>query len=189
LQTAQPFAEDALQPQIRDCGSALDVGLDRMQHLESTGFGPIASIIVPDVLSDCDASLVAALGSPGIAAEAAHLAALRDSIAAATKDFDEAAISHKVDDDLGFAFRTLDTFVHDVNAVSLAPVVVFDAARLGPQVDAQGGGVRYGIGGGVRLTFMNLLNMTAGYAVNPSPRPWETHGAFFFSLDIVDLFR
>jgi hypothetical protein len=189
LQAIQPFTEDALQPQLRDCGAALDLALDKMQHLGSTGFGPIASDIIPDVLTDCDASLLTALDNPAITGDSAHLAALRDSIAASTRDFDEAAIARKVDGDLGFAFRALDTFIEDVNVVSVAPIAVFDAARLGPQIDSQAGGVRYGIGGGLRLTMMNLMNITAGYAVNPSPRPWETRGAFFFSLDIVDLFR
>jgi hypothetical protein len=189
VQAVLPTAPPALRQPLADCSAALDLALDKMQHLDSTGFGPIATDIIPDALMDCDALLAATRDNAAIAAESTRLGALRDSIEASTRTFDEAAISRRVDGDLGFAFRALDTFIEDVNVVSLAPVAIFDAARLGPQPDAVAGGVRYGVGGGLRLSLMNVLNITAGYAVNPSPKPWETRGAFFFSLDIVDLFR
>ena len=33
------------------------------------------------------------------------------------------------------------------------------------------------------------FNVTLGYAVNPCPRFQEGRGAFFFSMDVTDLFR
>jgi len=40
----------------------------------------------------------------------------------------------------------------------------------------------------VRLSLVNF-NVTLGYAVNPTPRLQEGRGAFFFSMDVTDLFR
>jgi hypothetical protein len=95
----------------------------------------------------------------------------------------------KADEDLQFAFRAMDTFVHQVNALSVGPAIAFDAARIGPQVASQGGGFRYGVGFGTRIVVMNVLNLTAGYAWNPAPRPWEKRGALFFALTVTDLLR
>lgn len=78
----------------------------------------------------------------------------------------------------------LDAFLHKLNAVTVSPVGIFDAARLWPDRN----GTRYGIGGGVRVTVVNF-NVTLGYAVNPDPKPREGRGAFFFKMDVTDIFR
>jgi hypothetical protein len=160
-----------------------------MRQLGNTGYGPIATVIIPDVLSACEQPFASALDDPIIASGSGRLEMLRDSVAQAMKGVDEARIRADVEHDLGFAFRAFDTVVHEVNAVSVGPAVFFDAARIGPQSAALGGGIRYGIGGGVRIGVMNVMNITAGYAWNPDPRPWEKPGAFFVSLDFIDLFR
>jgi hypothetical protein len=95
----------------------------------------------------------------------------------------------KADEDLSFAFHAIDTFVNQVNALSVGPAVLFDFAHIGPQVDASAGGIRKGVGLGARVTVMNVLNLTGGYAWTISPRPWEKSGALFFSLSITDLLR
>jgi hypothetical protein len=78
----------------------------------------------------------------------------------------------------------LDAFLYKLNAVTVSPLGMFDAARLWPDRN----GTRYGIGGGVRVTVVNF-NMTFGYAVNPDPKPREGRGAFFFKMDVTDIFR
>jgi hypothetical protein len=78
----------------------------------------------------------------------------------------------------------LDAFQHKLNAYAVSPVGIFDAARLWPDKNR----TRYGIGGGLRLSVVNL-NVTLGYAVNPNPQPREGRGALFFKMDITDIFR
>jgi len=78
----------------------------------------------------------------------------------------------------------LDAFQHKLNGYAVSPVGIFDAARLWPDRNK----TRYGIGGGLRLSVVNL-NVTLGYAVNPNPQLREGRGAFFFKMDVTDIFR
>jgi hypothetical protein len=97
-------------------------------------------------------------------------------------DFSEA--TRLADQDMKLIDSVLDTFLHELNLVSVSPVGIFDVARIWPDQF----GTRFGIGGGVRLSLVNF-NVTLGYAVNPKPRFQEGRGAFFFSMDVTDLFR
>lgn len=97
-------------------------------------------------------------------------------------DFSEAV--RQADEVMNSINPVLDTFIKELNIYSISPVAVFDAARIWPDRF----GTRYGIGGGVRLSLVNF-NVTLGYAVNPHPRFQEGRGAFFFSMDVTDLFR
>ena len=79
--------------------------------------------------------------------------------------------------------RAIDVFLNELNLYSIAPVVMFDVARVWPV----GEGVRYGVGPGLRLSLVNV-NFTFGYAYNPQRLPGEKHGALFLSLDVTGLF-
>lgn len=82
----------------------------------------------------------------------------------------------------------LDVFFRELNLVGVSPVFMFDAARLGPANTVGNGGLRYGVGAGIRFSLVNL-DFTAGYSVNPNRRPAEGRGAFVFTMEINDLFR
>jgi len=79
--------------------------------------------------------------------------------------------------------RAIDVFLHELNIYSIAPVAIFDVARVWP-VDE---GVRYGVGPGLRLSLANA-NFTMGYAFNPQRVRLEKAGAIFFKLDVTSLF-
>ena len=79
--------------------------------------------------------------------------------------------------------RAIDVFLHELNIYSIAPVAIFDVARVWP-VDE---GVRYGVGPGLRLSLANA-NFTVGYAFNPLRVAPEKAGAIFFKLDVTSLF-
>jgi hypothetical protein len=188
----QASTPEALRQGAANCVDAVDEARDRMRNLGDTGYGPIATIIVPDVLAACPNDLVAGLSVPAIASELDHLQTLAGRVSAALAAINESNIKGRVDDDLGFAFRAFDTFVHDVNVVSVGPALFFDAARLGhPSADpsAVPDRFRYAVGGGIRVAIMNLMNITAGYAWNPSRRGAEKPGAFAVSFELIDLFR
>lgn len=119
-----------------------------------------------------DAELVARL-LPGLAAEYARLPTPE--------------LESRANRELAYTGRVLDVIFRELNTVALAPVLMLDAARIGPR-GAAGGGFRYGVGGGLRLSVVTL-DVTAGYALNPGRRPGEGRGAFVFSLDVTDLFR
>jgi hypothetical protein len=79
--------------------------------------------------------------------------------------------------------RAIDVFLHDLNIFSVAPVAMFDVARVWPVHE----GVRYGVGPGVRFSMANA-NFTLGYAVNPQPLGKEKTGAIYFKLDVTSMF-
>lgn len=78
------------------------------------------------------------------------------------------------------ARRVLDRFFHELTLASIAPIVLFDAARLGTD------DVRYALGGGIRLSLVGSVHITAAYAVNPDVRPGERRGAVLFGLDVSE---
>jgi len=80
--------------------------------------------------------------------------------------------------------KVLNSILYELNAYSLAPVAIFDAARVWPSEI----GTRYAIGGGARLSIVNV-NFTVGYAANPKPVLREGSGALFFKLDVTDMFH
>ena len=92
--------------------------------------------------------------------------------------------------DMALTDRVMNTFFKEASFVAVHPVLVFDAGRLtGPAPSSDQLGLRFSVGGGLRLQFIRVLNVTGGYAANPRRRPGEHSGAFFFSMDFLDLFR
>lgn len=94
-----------------------------------------------------------------------------------------AADAH-ADTDFAPAETVLNSLLYRLNVYSIAPVGIFDAAHISSTQD----GTRYGVGGGVRLSIVNV-NFTSGYAYNPTRSSGESRGAFFFALDFTDLFH
>lgn len=90
--------------------------------------------------------------------------------------------------DIGFAARSLETVFRELNLIAVSPAILFDVARIGPQTDNNQGGVRYGLGPGVRFSLVTL-DITMGYSWNLNRRPGEGRGAFVFSMNISDIFR
>jgi hypothetical protein len=79
--------------------------------------------------------------------------------------------------------RALDVFLHELNIYSVAPVAIFDVARVWPVNE----GVHYGVGPGLRLSLVNV-NFTISYGFNLQRASRESIGAIFFKLDVTSLF-
>ena len=189
LSEIQSAVPGTLADDFANCLDEVDLSRDRLAKLKETGFGPISTVIVPKVKSACEDPVAPKLNDAVLNAELKRLTALADSVTAKVKQVRDDVAQQKADEDLNFAFRAIDTFVNQVNALSIGPAVLFDLARIGPQVNSAGGGLRKALGLGARLTVMNVLNLTGGYAWTLSPQPWEKSGAIFFSLTISDLLR
>jgi hypothetical protein len=86
--------------------------------------------------------------------------------------------------DFAPAEGVLNKLLYTLNAFTIAPVAIFDVARLWPEQH----GTRYAPGAGVRLSIVNA-NFTFGYAYNTIQANHEGSGAVFFKLDFTDLFR
>jgi hypothetical protein len=189
LSAAQNTVDADRRESFEDCLDAADTARDKMTHLKETGFGPVATNVVPGVASACVAELAAALPPDALSARLDELKTLAASIGDKQKLIRTDIARAKADADLKFAFTAMDTFINDVNAVAIGPVVALDAARLGPQIGSDAGGTRYAVGIGARLSIVNVLHLTVLYSWNPSPQPRESRGAWLMSLTLADLLR
>jgi len=86
------------------------------------------------------------------------------------------------------AHRIIDIFLHDLNIYSIAPVAIFDAARVWGASTALDSGAQYGVGGGVRFSLVNV-NLTAVYAYDPNWVKPRKPGAVVFKFDVTNLFH
>ena len=98
------------------------------------------------------------------------------------------ALEQEVDRDIAYTARSIDVIFREINLVEIAPVVTFDAARIGPGVSPGFGKTHYGVGAGVRFSIVTL-DFTAGYSFNLNRQPTEPRGAVLLSMTISDLFR
>jgi hypothetical protein len=80
------------------------------------------------------------------------------------------------------ARNVLDRFFHELTLASVAPIALFDVARLG----RSDSGFRYAVGAGVRFSLVSAMHLTTVYAVNPDRRPGERRGTLLFSFDVAE---
>jgi hypothetical protein len=189
LSDIQATVDSSIAEPFGDCLDEVDLSRDRMAHLKDTGFGPISTVILPKIQAACQGAWADKLNDSILKVQLSRMETLAKSVSNKVAQVRNDLAEKKADEDLSFAFHAIDTFVNQVNALSVGPAVLFDFAHIGPQVDASAGGIRKGVGLGARVTVMNVLNLTGGYAWTISPRPWEKSGALFFSLSITDLLR
>ncbi len=115
-------------------------------------------------LSGCIQTFRAQIGANVADSTIARLAALNRTIQQSLADIDITQATAKAAKDTAFVQRTVKSLLYEMNLASISPVFNFDAARIGPQSSGAGGGFRYGIGGGARVTLLNAFQLTAGYA-------------------------
>ncbi len=140
-------------------------------------------------ISGCLQTFRAQIGATVADSAIARLETVNRAIQQSLAKIDIAQATGKASKDRAFVQRTVNSLLYEMNLASISPIVGFDAARIGPQPSDSGGGFRYGIGGGARVTFLDALQLTAGYAWNPTPKPWEGRGAAFFGVEILRPFH
>jgi hypothetical protein len=152
----------------------------------SKQFNAISSLVAKnddgsiDSLSACLSDLKAALGSSFVFDMVSRMAQIQHDVRDTLGKIDNKAAETKTNRDMKFITQTVSTLIDQVNFASISPVLVFDAARIGPQKASMEGGIRYAAGGGIRFSLLDTVRFTAGYAFNPNPKPWEGRGAAFF---------
>lgn len=204
---AQSQIDDTLEPLdgfLNDAASALESLVDFESadaeqvrgsvHQLVVGFGDLAPPVTASINRQIK-RLQQPLISAGFATEAKALLAEGDKLSSLQKHarqaFDKVpvnALEEQADRDIAYAARSLDVIFREINLVEIAPVVTFDAARIGPAVSPGFGKTHYGLGAGVRFTIVTL-DFTAGYSFNLNRQPTEPRGAVLLSMTISDLFR
>ena len=153
------------------------------------GSAALVNFLVPALNAHADVlqkQLAAAeLGSVGsdIVAALSEAAAPRDAIKRVLTDFDSSVFRQRAAATLTPAHSVLDVFLHELNIYSIAPMAIFDAARIWPS----DGGAQYGVGGGLRFSLVNV-NFSASYVFNVHPVASQGAGALFFQLDVTNMF-
>ncbi len=173
------------------CTVALNAAANLLRHAmeekPAQAFGSVQELL-PGGSGDLDVVLSACrdlnvtLQDGGIEADLARLSQLTPEIQASFGAINEKAASVRAALDMSFTRRTLGFILQDMNIISISPALIFDVAHLGP-----GGETRFGVGGGIRISLVSSVNMTAGYAWNPTRRSGEGPGAFFLSLNTRNL--
>ena len=106
------------------------------------------------------------------------------------RSLDQSAVAQqalqKAQNDMKYPRRVFSQLTREANLIAVSPVGIFDAARLWQ--DGRSEGVRYAMGGGLRLSIVSL-DLTAGYAWNPHRKPGEGRGAVLLSMEVSNLFR
>jgi hypothetical protein len=198
-EAAKPSIPAALSGPFDDClsaaGDSQTLVNGAVRNKPARAYGSVKELLrdgdspLATVVSACQDTLNASLNNPAIAAEAKSLTGFAATIETEFAAIDNNAAAAKAKSDMAYARRALNTILDEMNIVSISPVIVFDAARLAPSGTDPYGGFRYGLGGGIRLSLVNSISLTAGYAWNPDRRPREGPGAFFFALETRNLFQ
>jgi len=144
--------------------------------------------VLPKAIEACKNKLSPALNNQSVTAAADMLVQSFNDLETAYGKVNRDLAIRKGNDELIFAKRVFNTIMHDLNVWSISPVFIFDTARIWPEA-VDGDGLRYGVGGGVRVTLVSHANFTVGYARNLHRRPQEGSGALFFSISITELLR
>ena len=195
---------DSLDGFLNDASSALDAlsnfesaDADQVRgpiHQMVVGFGDLAPPVTASINNQIR-KLQQPLVTAGFSSEAKALLAESSKLNSLQKQarhaFDEIplnAMERQADRDIAYAARSLDVIFREINLVEIAPVVMLDAARIGPATSPGFGKTHYGLGAGVRFTIVTL-DFTAGYSFNLNRQPTEPRGAVILSMTISDLFR
>ncbi|HEX3185471.1 MAG TPA: hypothetical protein VHQ94_11770 [Pyrinomonadaceae bacterium] len=163
-------------------------------HQLVMGFGDLSPAVTASISSEVR-KLQRPLTNAGLQTEAQALLAENAKLTSLQKRARDAfnsipltKLEQQADRDIAYAARSLDVIFREINLVEIAPVVTFDAARIGPGVSPGFGKTHYGLGAGVRFSIVTL-DFTAGYSFNLNRQPTEPRGAVLLSMTISDLFR
>ena len=176
IENAQGDA-DFLARSLKNAQTQKGIGLD--QDVADNQVSPLAS-----VLQDLDSVIPAVSpNDPELTTTRSALVSAQDSILEDLKSINPKVAADKARKQLNLVTPVINELVDEINLFSVSPVLAVDAARIWPDRF----GTRFGIGGGVRFSLVNF-NVTLGYSFNPSPHAGEGRGAFFFSMNVADLF-
>jgi hypothetical protein len=196
MDSIEPRAVSQAEVSFKACKHAIDSAARTSKDVQTTTPQSARALIVGSVsrmsklaesLDDLSNSLRSANDKDDADLLQSHrnnVLSLQTSLAADLQKIDLTIPEKRADDDLRVVDPVLNSILHKLNVVSVAPVAVFDTGRLWPDA----GRTRLGPGAGARFTIVTF-NVTLGYAWNVHGERTEGPGAMFFSLDVSDIFH
>jgi hypothetical protein len=101
---------------------------------------------------------------------------------------DTARAQERARKDMTLPRRTVRAVFEELNAVSIGPMLMVDAARLADRAQVRDPPLRVGVGSGVRISIVNTLHLSTGYLWNVSrATSAERPGAAFAVLEFTTL--
>ena len=174
--TRKPELEDS--DPFLDCSDAASLGDELAAKAAKERSGKLDFVLQLmgeagqiEELGSCVPEFQADLG-PSAATALAELRSIQSDALARAEKIDNKAADAKATRDLRFVRGVLRSFIEELNIVSIAPVFIFDAARIGPQ-PAGAEGLRYGVGAGIRVSLAEVAPFYAGIRLESS---FETLG-------------
>ena len=129
------------------------------------GYSKIATAVLTGLI-DSIRELEASLKQKQLASQAAalenetvKLIALQAEIRKRLKTVRVPEIEKRANQDVKFTGRVLDVIFRELNLVAFSPLIMIDAARIGPEISPGFGKVRYGLGGGLRFSWWSWISI------------------------------
>jgi hypothetical protein len=185
----------AALPSADECTDAIDSAMILVTNIKkqkpARAYGSVKELLPggDDSIENLVAICKTGTEAPVVIAKADAVGALAGQMQSSFTLIDQARATARAEQDMVYVRRTLDIVLHDLNIASISPLFIFDVAQIGPKANGPYSGTRYGIGGGIRFSLVNMVHFSGGYAVNPSRQPGEPPGAVFFKLSTRSLFR
>lgn len=142
---------------------------------------------IPVIVDVCIMQLNSKLMDAELAERGDELKSLQQTIQTQVDKIDRTRARQLAQETMAFPSRVVQTIFDEMTVVSLSPLFLFDAGRIGPEVRGWRS-TRYSLGGGARLTLASSVSFEFGYAWNLRPQPWEGRGALFVALRFLDIF-
>ena len=130
LSDIQATVDSSIAEPFGDCLDEVDLSRDRMAHLKDTGFGPISTVILPKIQAACQGAWADKLNDSILKVQLSRMETLAKSVSNKVAQVRNDLAEKKADEDLSFAFHAIDTFVNQVNALSVGRLL-FDFAHIG----------------------------------------------------------
>lgn len=193
---AQAKADDALSSLDdveTEVDSAMDAGTESTSptlayRTLALGFGEDVPSLL-NVLSDAFRALkplASAEDAAWLESNAVRFEGLQKSVTTQLQAIEANALA-KAHVELAFARKVVNSLLHEINVVSVSPLLMFDVARFGWE-RGTASSTRYAAGPGVRFSLVNV-NVSVGYAFNVRRPARSPRGALVFGFSVSDLFR
>jgi len=193
LSTLLPTLPDPQAAAAGTCDEQIDGLLELIANAKYLGFliedsSDEDDVTLPSVLRACVDQLSLKVGDSELTKAGQEIATSLEfaRLRIARVDVDKAR--QRAVRDMRFPRHVVKTVFAELNAVSVGPLLILDAARIGQREPLAGRTTRFGLGGGVRLSVASAFHVIAGYVWNPDRREDERRGAGFARVEFSPLF-
>jgi hypothetical protein len=194
LATIMPSAPSSMKGLADACADQVDTLLAQLQNVTPTTYlewvvveASTEDVSIPSVLA-CIERLNTEMQDPELTRVIEPLRAAANVIRERIARIDTVKARDLAARDMAFPRQVVNTIFDELNAVSLGPAFLLDAAHIGQRGPPGAQATRYGIGLGVRLSVASSFHVTGGYAWNPDRHGAERPGAGFAVIEFSALF-